>query len=279
MEQQLSLNPIAVALEKEEAYLPLLPQVRPIRAVVEIAREHFGKIPLAVASGGTKPVIEKVLRHLGIRELFAAVVTSEDVVKQKPAPDIFLEAALRIGVKPGFCRAYEDTDLASGNSFRGHAAVDVRQLIDQGVLSEKKYVDISFGLGHSEPDPSVGKIVSQHFSCSVPYESKRTGKQNAPCRLRFQQPIIGRNSSRFQSLIQERLGDVRPEECIRRFHWIRKNSPLKRRARAEGDFSVGRKKEAGGRYQLYRARRGVGEGQPGFASRNPGAQPRSGRLA
>ena len=130
MEQQLSLNPIAVALEKEEAYLPLLPQVRPIQAVVEIAREHFGKIPLAVASGGTKPVIEKVLRHLGIRELFAAVVTSEDVVKQKPAPDIFLEAARRIGVKPGFCRAYEDTDLGlEAIRSAGMQAVDVRQLI------------------------------------------------------------------------------------------------------------------------------------------------------
>jgi beta-phosphoglucomutase-like phosphatase (HAD superfamily) len=130
MEQQLSLNPIAVALEKEEAYLPLLPQVRPIQAVVEIAREHFGKIPLAVASGGTKPVIEKVLRHLGIRELFAAVVTSEDVVKQKPAPDIFLEAARRIGVKPDFCRAYEDTDLGlQAIRSAGMQAVDVRQLI------------------------------------------------------------------------------------------------------------------------------------------------------
>jgi beta-phosphoglucomutase-like phosphatase (HAD superfamily) len=130
MEQQLSLNPIAVALEKEEAYLPLLPQVRPIQAVVEIAREHFGKIPLAVASGGTKPVIEKVLRHLGIRELFAAVVTSEDVVKQKPAPDIFLEAARRIGVKPGFCRAYEDTDLGlQAIRSAGMQPVDVRQLI------------------------------------------------------------------------------------------------------------------------------------------------------
>jgi len=130
MEQQLSLNPIAVALEKEEAYLPLLPQVRPIQAVVGIAREHFGKIPLAVASGGTKPVIEKVLRHLGIRELFAAVVTTEDVVKQKPAPDIFLEAARRIGVKPGSCRAYEDTDLGlQAIRAAGMQAVDVRQLI------------------------------------------------------------------------------------------------------------------------------------------------------
>ena len=107
-----------------------MPQVRPIQAVVEIAREHFGKIPLAVASGGTKPVIEKVLRHLGIRELFAAVVTSEDVVKQKPAPDIFLEAARRIGVKPGFCHAYEDTDLGlQAIRSAGMQAVDVRQLI------------------------------------------------------------------------------------------------------------------------------------------------------
>ena len=131
MEQQLSLNPIAVALEKEEAYLPLLPQVRPIQAVVEIAREHFGKIPLAVASGGTKPVIEKVLRHLRIREWFAAVVTSEDVVKQKPAPDIFLEAARQIGVKPCFCRAYEDTDLGlQAIRSAGMHPVDVRKLIE-----------------------------------------------------------------------------------------------------------------------------------------------------
>ena len=111
LEQQLAINPIAVALEKEEAYLPFLPQVRPIHAIVEIAREHHGKIPLAVASGGTKAVIEMVLRHLGIRGLFAAVVTSEDVTKQKPAPDIFLEAARRIGVEPRTCRGYEDTDL------------------------------------------------------------------------------------------------------------------------------------------------------------------------
>src|SRR6266404_1475129 len=53
----------------------------------------------------------------------------------------------------------------------------------------------------------------------------------------------------------------------------------KRRARAEGDFAVGHKKEAGGRYRLYRARRGVGEGQRSFAGRNHGAQPRSGSLA
>ena len=116
-------------MEKEEAYLPLLSQVRPIQAVVEIAREHFNKVPLAVASGGTKHIIEKVLTHLEIRDLFAAVVTSEDVVHQKPAPDIFLEAARRIGVEPQFCRGYEDTALGmQAIRTAGMEAVDVRDL-------------------------------------------------------------------------------------------------------------------------------------------------------
>jgi beta-phosphoglucomutase-like phosphatase (HAD superfamily) len=97
--------------------------------VVGVAREYFGKIPLAVASGGTRPIIEQVLEHLGIRKLFAAVVTSEDVVNQKPAPDIFLEAARRIGVAPQFCRGYEDTDLGmQAIRAAGMEAVDVREL-------------------------------------------------------------------------------------------------------------------------------------------------------
>src|SRR5581483_5226541 len=110
VEQGRSLDHIAVAHEKEEAYLPLMAQVEPIHAVVEIARGHHGKVPMAVASGGTQKIIGQVLEHLKIRHLFDAVVTSEMVERQKPAPDIFLEAARRIGVPPQFCRAYEDTD-------------------------------------------------------------------------------------------------------------------------------------------------------------------------
>ena len=52
-EQGRSFDHIAVAHEKEEAYLPLMAEVEPIHAVVEIAKEHHGKIPMAVASGGT----------------------------------------------------------------------------------------------------------------------------------------------------------------------------------------------------------------------------------
>ena len=126
-EQRLEIDAIAVAKEKEIAYLDLMHQVGPIHEVVNVAREHYGKLPMAVASGGTKPIIEKVLIHLGIREYFDAVVTSEDVVKQKPAPDIFLEAARRIGIDAKFCRAYEDTDLGmTAIRSAGMHAIDVR---------------------------------------------------------------------------------------------------------------------------------------------------------
>jgi beta-phosphoglucomutase-like phosphatase (HAD superfamily) len=129
-EQGLPMDPLAVAREKEAEYLPLIAQVEPINTVVGVARENYGKIPLAVASSGTKRSIGQVLDHLGIRELFQAVVTSEDVVNQKPAPDIFLEAARRLGVPPQFCRAYEDTDLGM-RAIRaaGMEAVDVRELL------------------------------------------------------------------------------------------------------------------------------------------------------
>jgi beta-phosphoglucomutase-like phosphatase (HAD superfamily) len=129
-EQGIKLDHLAVAQEKEAEYHPMIAHVEPIQIVVDVARTYYGRIPLAVASGGNQNIIVQVLQHLGIRHLFAAVVTSEDVVNQKPAPDIFLEAARRIGVAPEFCRAYEDTDLGlQAIRSAGMEAVDVRVLL------------------------------------------------------------------------------------------------------------------------------------------------------
>jgi HAD superfamily hydrolase (TIGR01509 family) len=128
-EQGQKLDPIAVSKEKEAAYIPFLSTVQPVEVVVSIARENYGIIPMAVASGGVQAHINAVLTHLGIRHLFQAVVTSEDVTRQKPAPDIFLEAARRLGVAPQFCRAYEDTELGlEAIRAAGMEAVDVRLL-------------------------------------------------------------------------------------------------------------------------------------------------------
>jgi beta-phosphoglucomutase family hydrolase len=130
LEQGLALDHLAIAREKEAEYLPLIAQVEPINTVVGVARKYHGKLPMAVASGGTRHVIEQVLQHLGIRHLFHSVVTSEDVLHQKPAPDIFLEAAKRLGVAPELCRGYEDTDLGmQAIRAAGMDAIDVRELL------------------------------------------------------------------------------------------------------------------------------------------------------
>lgn len=138
MEQGLNIDHIAVAHEKEAEYLPLINQVEPINTVVGVVRENFGKIPMAVASGGTRPVISQVLERLGILHMFNTLVTSEEIARQKPAPDIFLEAARRIGVPPKYCRAYEDTDLGmEAIRAAGMDAVDVRKLENVRVANRR----------------------------------------------------------------------------------------------------------------------------------------------
>jgi beta-phosphoglucomutase-like phosphatase (HAD superfamily) len=138
-EQGKELDCLALSHEKENAYLPFLPEVKAIDVVVEVAKANHGKLPMAVASGGLKHIIEQVLEHLKIRHFFDAIVTSEDVKHQKPAPDIFLEAARRIGVAPENCRAYEDTDLGmEAIRSAGMEAIDVRELLKPAMINETR---------------------------------------------------------------------------------------------------------------------------------------------
>tara|TARA_A100001037_G_scaffold284502_1_gene290964 strand:+ start:94 stop:672 length:579 start_codon:yes stop_codon:yes gene_type:complete len=129
-EQGLTIDPIALSREKEEAYLPMMPELQPIKPVVAIARAHRGRLPMAVATGGQRRCISKILEHLGIADWFDALVTSEDVENPKPAPDTFLKAAEQIGIDPAHCRAFEDTDLGmQAIRASGMEAVDVRELL------------------------------------------------------------------------------------------------------------------------------------------------------
>ncbi len=128
-EQGLDLDPHAISQEKEDAYLPHLHAVEVIEPVIKVARENHGKIPMAIATGGTRKIISHLLEYLEINHLFDHLVTSEDVTRQKPAPDIFLRAASLINVAPEKCLAYEDTDLGlQAIRDAGMTGIDVRQL-------------------------------------------------------------------------------------------------------------------------------------------------------
>jgi HAD superfamily hydrolase (TIGR01509 family) len=63
---------------------------------------------MGVASGGTRPLVERTLELIGVRHLFPVVVVAADVKHGKPAPDIFLLAAEKLGVRPERCLVFED---------------------------------------------------------------------------------------------------------------------------------------------------------------------------
>tara|TARA_B100001093_G_scaffold112533_2_gene104877 strand:- start:1083 stop:1661 length:579 start_codon:yes stop_codon:yes gene_type:complete len=122
-EQGKILDSTVLAEAKEELFLELLKDVQPVVPVKLIAELHRGLMPLAVATGSLKWVAEKILKTLGIREWFTAVVGADDIVHPKPAPDTYLKAAELIGVDPTRCHAFEDTEL--GIQAARNAGMDV----------------------------------------------------------------------------------------------------------------------------------------------------------
>jgi HAD superfamily hydrolase (TIGR01509 family) len=83
--------------------LPLLP------GALDAVRRLAQRWPLGLATSSNRPVIETVLDAAGLRLFFAATVSSEEVARGKPAPDVYLEAARRLGVDPAACAAIEDS--------------------------------------------------------------------------------------------------------------------------------------------------------------------------
>jgi len=104
-----SLPVEATVAHKESLFLEMSSQIAAIEPVVSLARQYHGHKPLAVASGGHRRIVMNTLRALGISDLFQAIVCSEDYRRGKPAPDPFLEAALRLDVAPESCLVFEDT--------------------------------------------------------------------------------------------------------------------------------------------------------------------------
>jgi beta-phosphoglucomutase-like phosphatase (HAD superfamily) len=122
------LDPKGIAEQKEMTFFKkYLPQTQPIEPVVAIARRYKGQLPLAVATGGIANIALGVLEAIGLGDFFETVVTADDVIHGKPAPDIFLEAARRIGVAPAYCQVFEDSDLGLAGALKaGMVATDIR---------------------------------------------------------------------------------------------------------------------------------------------------------
>ena len=129
-EQGKTVDAKLIADAKEELFLELLKDVKPVFPVKAIAEFHREYIPMGVATGSPKWVAEKILKSLGIRDWFGAVVGAEDVENPKPAPDTFIKAAELIGVDPKRCHAFEDTELGMQSARNaGMEVIDINLLL------------------------------------------------------------------------------------------------------------------------------------------------------
>ncbi|ACZ85028.1 HAD family hydrolase [Streptosporangium roseum] len=117
----------AVRAAALDAYQWLIHTVVPHPQVAAVAEAHQDRVPMAVASGGTRQAVEETLRVTGLRPLFDAVVTRDDVRYGKPAPDVYLLAARLLNAAPHTCVAYEDTDEGVAAALAaGMTVIDVR---------------------------------------------------------------------------------------------------------------------------------------------------------
>jgi HAD superfamily hydrolase (TIGR01509 family) len=108
-----------VVRRMEARYAEHLPLVE---GAVDAVKRLAGTFRLGLASSSNRPLIELVLKRAGLADLFEATVSSEEVEQGKPAPDVFREAARRLGVAPERCAAIED----SGNGIRAAHAAGMR---------------------------------------------------------------------------------------------------------------------------------------------------------
>ncbi|MDC7234446.1 MAG: HAD family phosphatase [Spirochaetales bacterium] len=98
---------------QEKTYLEIArAELKPFPEMVRFAQwARETGIPIAIASGSTNVIIEEMTALTGIQELFPVRVSSHEVAEGKPAPDVFIEAAARLAVKPENCLVLEDSPV------------------------------------------------------------------------------------------------------------------------------------------------------------------------
>jgi HAD superfamily hydrolase (TIGR01509 family) len=138
-------------LERYGEEPPLIP------GAVEAVRRIAAWVPLAIASSSNRELIDVVLRVSGLSGDFAATVSSEEVPRGKPSPDVYLEAAHRLGADPARCGAVED----SHNGIRSAKAAGMRVV----AVPNPHYPPDDESLSLADVVvPAIGDLQLEHFA-------------------------------------------------------------------------------------------------------------------
>tara|TARA_B100000614_G_scaffold248876_1_gene257268 strand:+ start:179 stop:760 length:582 start_codon:yes stop_codon:yes gene_type:complete len=119
-----------ISMAKDQAFVRHAPLIQPIAPVLEIAQRFSGTLALGAATNEHFGVSNIVMRTTGLTPLFQAMVTADEVDNPKPAPDLFLECARRLGVAPEACHVFEDSRYGvAAAEAAGMVVTDVHELL------------------------------------------------------------------------------------------------------------------------------------------------------
>lgn len=121
--------------KKEQKFVELLSEVKPLDMVADIAKAYYQKMPMAICTGGTKDIVQKTLEATDMAKYFNVIVTADDVTNPKPHPETFLKAAELLGINPADCQVFED----------GEQGVIAGQRANMMVTDIRPYLDIPLG--------------------------------------------------------------------------------------------------------------------------------------
>lgn len=130
-EHSVAIDAMAFQDEKEGRFRGRIAEVGPIQPVVATAAHYRGKLPMSVVSGGILANVAACLKTIDAFDWFSPVLTADDPIAPKPAPDLFLAAAEGMKVPAAACHAFEDADAGiDAARAAGMTVTDVRLLAE-----------------------------------------------------------------------------------------------------------------------------------------------------
>lgn len=128
------MNTDEVGKVKAKVYKELVAETQEIKVVTDVVRKYHGKLPMSIGTGSTQIGAQRTLSILGMQHYFNPIITADDVMNFKPAPDTFLKCAELMGVAPKDCVVFED----------GILGIQAAEAVGMMVIDVNDYFEMKF---------------------------------------------------------------------------------------------------------------------------------------
>ncbi len=123
-------QPEADSAKKEDLYMQMIADMRPVQPVMDVVLAYHGKLPMTIGTGGPRAHSLKIVQSMKLDRYFEVLVSKNDVKEGKPNPETFLKCAESMRVEPRFCQVFEDGDPGiQAAKAAGMRVTDIREYV------------------------------------------------------------------------------------------------------------------------------------------------------